>query len=127
MTQLRGVLTYVAVTFLVGAFVLFFGGLLLNGGTEPPGPRVGWGGPQLGMETTLVGALLLMICAGFGGGVARWTRASWEETTVVLIVVAGGLWVFQFDGTEGAHQIVRKVGWIWKRVWEGPPPTGWGI
>lgn len=123
MSYVRSALTYGAIFYLIGLLLLFFGGLLLSGGATPPGRGAGWPGFPPSAAPTGVGLFLAALCTGVL--VAGWARASWEETAVILVICAGGLWVLSPDGMEEVWRLLWQVSWLWEGAVDGRPGPGW--
>lgn len=126
MNYVRSALTYGAIFCLIGLLLLFFGGLLAGGEARLPAPGAGWSGVQSNVDPVQAGMLFVALGAGLGMLVALWVRASWGETTAVLVLLAGGVWVFEPAGVEEVWQTLWRVGWIWEGVLEWRSSPGWG-
>lgn len=125
-TYARSALTYGTALFLIGLLLLFFGGLLLTGGAEPPTYGVGtygvgWGAALSGVTSGKVKLLFPGLCLGLGMLLACWARASWRETVAVLVISAGGLWTLSPGGLEGIRELLWQIDWLWREV----PGPGW--
>lgn len=120
MNYARSALTYGAAFFLIGLLVLLFGGLFLNGEARPPTGTgthgIGWSAVRPGPTSGQTGLLLAGLCFGLGMLLACWARASWEETTVLLVACAGSLWLLSPGGMEGVWELLRQISWIWENV-----------
>lgn len=140
MTYARSALTHGTALFLIGLLLLFFGGLLLTGGAEPPTYGVGaygvgtygvgtygvgWGAALPGVTSGKVTLFFPGLCLGLGMLLACWARASWRETVAVLVISAGGLWALSPGGLEGLWKVLWQIDWLWR---EGPAPgPGWSV
>lgn len=125
MSFVRSALTCGTALYLIGLLLLFFGGPLLSGGAAPPGREAGWGGGVPSASPTQTGLLLAGLCLGLGLLAASWARASWEETTAVLVICAGGLWVLSPGGMEGIWRLLWQIDWLWEGVLGQFHRPGW--